>query len=141
MSDHMLLRFRELLFCCPGGNLCWRSLEDPETSWRILAFISCTCLSISATICLLSWLITINSFSSLSASSCFSFLFSRHLLEASLLRSRILRNFWAEASSSVRSPAVAVVEGWGVIDRTPDGKAGRPRFLHNYTLFSECHIL
>ena len=36
---------------------------------------------------------------------------------------------------------MAVVEGWGVIDRTPDGKAGRPRFLHNYTLFSKCHIL
>ena len=129
MLDHMLLRFGGLL-CC------W-----PDTTWRILAFISFTCFSISATTLFLSWLITINCCSSLSASSCFSFLFSRHLLEASLLRSRILRNFWADASSSVRSAAAGVAEGWGVIGRTPDGRAGRPLFLHNNTLFSECHWL
>lgn len=81
------------------------------------------------TILLFSWLITINCCSSLSVSSCLSFLFSLHLLEASLLRSRILRNFWADASSSVSLAAAPVAKGWGVIGRNPVGKAGLPLFL------------
>ena len=124
-----------LQFCCPGWSLCWRS-SPPAATLRIFFFISCTSFSISATILFFSLLITINSSSSLSASWCFSFLFSRHLLDASLLRSRILRNFWAEASFSVRS-AVALAEGWGVIERLADGNAGRPLFLNRVKHYSQ----
>jgi len=64
-----------------------------------------TLVSRSSTVCL-SWrFFSLRALSSASASPFFCFLFSRHLLEASLLRSRILRYLRAETSSSVRPEA------------------------------------
>ena len=102
----------------------------PATRFIILLFISFACASILSNVLRSCTFLVLRSSSCFSAASCFSFLVSRHLREASLLRSLMRLYFWADTSSSVMFPVVSgTVAGWGVMVREPRARDGRPLFL------------